>query len=63
VTGVKVPAGAVGASVFGSQVAKGTLPFTGIALGIYAAVGGALLLTGLALRLFGRAGKTPSSST
>jgi hypothetical protein len=49
--------------VFGGQVAKGTLPFTGIALGIYAAVGGALLLTGLALRLFGRAGKTPSSST
>jgi hypothetical protein len=63
VTGVKVPAGVVGASVLGSQAAKGTLPFTGIALGIYAAAGGAVLLTGLALRLLGRAGKTPSSGT
>jgi hypothetical protein len=63
VTGVKVPAGAVGASLLGSQAAKGALPFTGVALGIYAAIGGGLLLTGLALRLFGRAGKTPSSST
>jgi hypothetical protein len=58
-TGVKGPVGVVGASAVGSQV----LPFTGIALGIYAAIGGGLLLTGLALRLFGRAGKMPSSST
>jgi hypothetical protein len=55
VTGVKVPAGVVGASVvLGSQVAKGTLPFTGIALAAYAAIGGGLVLTGLALRVLSR---------
>jgi hypothetical protein len=55
VTGVKVPAGVVGASVvLGSQVAKGTLPFTGIALAAYAAIGGGLVLAGLALRLLSR---------
>ncbi|HEV7134511.1 MAG TPA: hypothetical protein VGN27_12345 [Gaiellaceae bacterium] len=32
-------------------MAKSTLPFTGIALGIYAAIGGGLVLMGLALRL------------
>lgn len=54
-TGVKVPAGVVGASVvLGSQVAKGTLPFTGIALAVYVAIGGGLVLTGLALRLLSR---------
>jgi hypothetical protein len=58
VTGVKVPAGVVGATVVvGSHVAKGTLPFTGIALGIYVAVGGGLVLTGLALRLYSRANR------
>jgi hypothetical protein len=52
VTGVKVPLGVVGASaVLSSQVAKSTLPFTGIALGIYAAIGGGLVLMGLAVRL------------
>jgi hypothetical protein len=40
----------------GSQVAKGTLPFTGVALGVYIAVGGGLVLTGLGLRLLSRAG-------
>jgi hypothetical protein len=55
VTGVKVPAGVVGASVvLSSHVAKGTLPFTGIALAAYAAIGGGLVLTGLALRVLSR---------
>lgn len=55
-TGVKVPAGVVGASaVLGSHVAQSTLPFTGIALGAYVAVGGGLVLTGLAVRLLARA--------
>jgi hypothetical protein len=63
-TGVTLPVGVVGASAaLGSQVAQSTLPFTGVALGIYAVTGGGLLLTGLALRLFGRTGKTPSSCT
>ena len=54
-TGIKVPAGVAGASaVLGTQVAKGTLPFTGIALGVYATLGGGLMLTGIALRVFGR---------
>jgi hypothetical protein len=53
-TGVKLPAGVLGASALvTSHVAKGTLPFTGIALGMYLAVGGGLVLAGLVLRLFG----------
>lgn len=55
-TGVKVPVGIAGASaVLGSHVAKSTLPFTGIALGAYVAVGGGLVLTGIAVRLLSRA--------
>lgn len=55
VTGVTLPVGVLGASaVLGSHVAAGTLPFTGIALGVYAVAGGGLVLTGIALRLFGR---------
>lgn len=55
-TGVKAPAGVLGATaVVGSQVAKGTLPFTGIAVGMYAAIGGGLVLTGLVLRILARA--------
>ena len=54
-TGIKVPAGVAGASaVLGTQVAKGTLPYTGIALGVYATLGAGLMLTGVALRVFGR---------
>jgi hypothetical protein len=55
VTGVKVPVGVLGTSALvGSHVTKGTLPFTGIALGAYLVVGGALVMTGLAFRLFGK---------
>jgi hypothetical protein len=46
----------------GSQVAKGTLPFTGVALGAYIAVGGGLVLTGLALRLLSRAGDSNNNT-
>ena len=54
-TGVKLPAGVVGASaVLGNHVAHGTLPFTGAALGIYVAAGAGLVLTGVALRVLGR---------
>jgi hypothetical protein len=55
VTGVKVPVGVLGASVVaGNEVARGTLPFTGMALAVYIVAGGGLVLTGLALRLFSR---------
>lgn len=55
-TGVKLPAGVVGASaVLGNHVAHGTLPFTGAALGIYVVAGAGLVLTGVALRVFGKA--------
>jgi hypothetical protein len=40
--------------VLGSHVAQGTLPFTGIALGAYVAIGGGLVITGIAMRLLGR---------
>jgi len=55
-SGVRVPVGLVGASaVVGSHLAKGTLPFTGMALGVYLVVGGGLVLMGLVLRLFAKA--------
>ena len=55
-TGVKLPVGVLGTSALvGSHVVKGTLPFTGIALGVYLAVGGGLVLAGLALRIVGKA--------
>jgi hypothetical protein len=51
-TGVKVPVGVAGTSaLLGTHAVKGTLPFTGTALTVYAAAGGGLLLAGLALRL------------
>jgi hypothetical protein len=63
VTGVKVPAGVLGGSVvLSTHVAKGTLPFTGIALGVFAVIGVGLLLTGLLLRLVARARRPPSAS-
>ena len=37
-----------------SHVAQSTLPFTGIALGAYVAIGGGLVITGIAMRLLGR---------
>ncbi len=53
-SGVSKPVGVLGASlVAGSHVAKGVLPFTGIALGIYVAVGTGFVLTGLVLRILG----------
>jgi hypothetical protein len=70
-TGVKAPAAVLGASVValhaakgsGSHpvaaavlgTAKGTLPFTGIALGVYLAIGLSMILAGLALRVCARA--------
>jgi hypothetical protein len=66
-TGVKAPVGVLGASVvvthaklpagaaLGAQVAEKTLPFTGAALSIYLAGGISLVLSGLALRTFGKA--------
>lgn len=54
-TGVKLPAGVVGASaVLGNHVAHGTLPFTGVALGLYVVAGTGLVLTGVAMRVFGK---------
>jgi hypothetical protein len=59
-TGVTLPtAGVAGASaVLGSKVAKGTLPFTGLALGLYIALGIVLVVTGVALRVVGKYGKS-----
>ena len=55
-SGMKLPVGLVGTSaVVGSHIAKGTLPFTGLALGVYLAVGGGLILVGLVLRLVAKA--------
>jgi hypothetical protein len=55
-TGVKAPAGVLGASVvLGNEVAQGTLPFTGVALGVYLVVGVSLIVAGLALRIAGKA--------
>jgi hypothetical protein len=54
-TGVKLPAGVVGASAaLGNHVAGGTLPFTGAALGIYVAAGIGLVLTGIGMRVLGK---------
>jgi hypothetical protein len=53
--------GVAGASaVLSGQVAQSTLPFTGIALGAYVAIGGGLVITGIAMRLLGR---TAASTT
>jgi hypothetical protein len=58
-TGVKLPAGVAGASAaIGNHVAHGTLPFTGAALGVYVAAGAGLMLTGIALRMLGKSGKS-----
>ena len=55
VTGVKLPVGVVGASAaLGGHVAQSTLPFTGIALGAYVAIGGGLVITGIVIRLLDR---------
>jgi hypothetical protein len=51
VTHAKLPAGAA----LGAQVAEKTLPFTGAALSIYLAGGIGLVLSGIALRTFGKA--------
>lgn len=66
-TGVAAPAGVLGASIvvthaklpagaaFGAHVAATTLPFTGAALSIYLACGVGMVLSGIALRTFGKA--------
>lgn len=66
-TGVKAPAGVLGASVvvthsklpasaaIGAHVVQKTLPFTGVALSIYLALAVGMVLVGLALRMFGSA--------
>jgi hypothetical protein len=51
-TGIAKPTAALAApAVIGGKVANGVLPFTGIALSMYLVIGGALLLTGIILRL------------
>jgi hypothetical protein len=55
-TGMKVPGGVIGTTaVLGTHVAKGTLPFTGVALGVYLAAGASLVVSGVAMRVFARA--------
>jgi len=66
-TGVTAPAGVLGASIvvthaklpasaaLGAHVAAQTLPFTGAALSIYLAFGVSMVLSGVALRTFGKA--------
>ena len=55
-TGVKLPVGVLGTSALvGSHVVKGTLPFTGLALGAYLVLGGGLVLAGLTMRILPKA--------
>lgn len=53
-TGVKAPTAVLGASVVATHAARGTLPFTGVALGTYLGIGTGLVLTGLVLRVVSR---------
>ncbi len=57
-SGVTTSVGVLGAAtVLGKHAAKGQLPYTGIALGIYLVFGLGLILAGVALRVVGAAGK------
>jgi hypothetical protein len=66
-TGVKAPAAVLGTSVvvshaakgpvagvLGGHAARGTLPFTGVALSIYLVIGLSLVLVGIALRAYAK---------
>ena len=60
-SGLTHTGGVVGATVLGTKIVNGTLPFTGAALGVYVAAGSALVLTGIGLRLFGKADATDNT--
>ena len=53
-SGLTHTGGVVGATVLGTKIVKGTLPFTGAAVGIYLLVAFALLVTGIVFTVLGR---------
>ena len=53
-SGLTHTGGVVGATVLGTKIVKGTLPFTGAAVGIYLVVAFALLVTGIVFTVLGR---------
>lgn len=53
-SGLTHTGGVVGATVLGTKIAKGTLPFTGAAVGIYLVVAIALLIAGVVFTIAGR---------
>lgn len=53
-SGLTHTGGVVGVTVLGTKIAKGTLPFTGAAVGIYLVVALALLIAGIVFTVLGR---------
>jgi hypothetical protein len=53
-SGLTHTGGVVGATVLGTKIVKGTLPFTGAAVGIYLVVALALLVAGIVFTVLGR---------
>jgi hypothetical protein len=53
-SGLTHTGGVVGATVLGTKIVNGTLPFTGAAVGIYLVVAFALLIAGVVFTVVGR---------
>ena len=53
-SGLTHTGGVVGATVLGTKIVNGTLPFTGAAVGIYLVVALALLIAGVVFTVVGR---------
>lgn len=53
-SGLTHTGGVVGATVLGTKIVNGTLPFTGAAVGIYLLVALALLIAGVVFTVAGR---------
>ena len=53
-SGLTHTGGVVGTTVLGTKIVKGTLPFTGAAVGIYLVVAFALLVAGIVFTIVGR---------
>ena len=53
-SGLTHTGGVVGTTVLGTKIVKGTLPFTGAAVGLYLVVAFALLVAGVVFTIAGR---------
>jgi hypothetical protein len=53
-SGLTHTGGVVGTTVLGTKLVKGTLPFTGAAVGLYLVVAFALLIAGVVFTVVGR---------